>query len=129
MRSIEITDKGTLEHVDGILRLSWRKGQTIGIEDVHCAVAAIDALGQGNSLPMLILLEGVNFTRESRKVFPSQGSVSRIALLGSSPVDYVIALFVLRVSPLPYPVSYFTSSRKAMTWLRRGTGPTPEGKP
>jgi len=101
MRSIEITDKGTLERADGILRLSWRKGQTIGVEDAHCAVAAIDALGQGTSLPMLVLLEGVNFTRPARKVFPSQGSVSRIALLGSSPVDYVIALFVLRVSSLP----------------------------
>jgi hypothetical protein len=129
MGSIAITDKGTLERVDGILRLSWRKGQNIGIEDAHCAVAAIHELGQGNSLPMLILLEGVNFTRESRKVFPSKGSVSRIALLGSSPVDYVIALFFLRVSPLPCPVSYFTSPRKAMTWLHRGTGLTSEGKP
>ncbi|WP_157357158.1 DUF7793 family protein [Arthrobacter sp. U41] len=128
MRSIEITDKGTLELADGILRLSWREGQTIGVEDAQCAVAAIDALGQGTSLPMLILLRGVNFTRAARKVFPSQGSVSRIALLGSSPVDYTIALFVLRVSPLPCPVSYFTSSRKAMNWLRRDAGPTPEGK-
>jgi hypothetical protein len=129
MHSIDITDKGTLERVDGILRLSWRKGQTIDVEDAKCAVAAINALGQGTSLPMLVLLEGVNFTRESRKVSPSQGSISRIALLGSSPVDYVIALFVLRVSPLPCPVSYFTSSRKAMTWLRRDIGPASEGKP
>ena len=121
MRSIEITDKGTIEHADGILRLSWRKGQTIEMEDAQGAVDAIDELGQGNSLPMLILLEGVNFTRESRKVFPSKGSVSRIALFGSSPVDYAIALFVLRISPLPCPVSYFTSSRKAMDWLRTAT--------
>lgn len=65
----------------------------------------------------------------AREVFPSQGNVSRIALLGSSPVDYTIALFLLRVCPLPCPVSYFTSSTKALTWLRRDTGLMPGGKP
>jgi hypothetical protein len=39
MRRIEITGKGTLELADGILRLSWRAGQTIGVEDAHCAVS------------------------------------------------------------------------------------------
>ena len=34
-------------------------------------------------------------------------------------LDYAIALFMLRISPLPCPVAYFTSSRKAMAWLRR----------
>lgn len=119
MGSIEITDKGTPELAHGFLRLRWSAGQTIGVDEAHCAAAAVDALGQGGSLPMLIHVEKVSFTREARKVFPTPGSVSRIALLGSSPVDYAIALFLLRVSPLPCPVAYFTSSRKAMTWLRR----------
>lgn len=119
MRSIEISNKGTVELTDGILRLHWRSGNTIGVEEAHAAVAAIDALSQGNSLPMLVKVEGVTFTRPARKVPLSPGGVSRIALLGSSPVDYVIALFVLRISPLPCPVAYFTSARKAMNWLHR----------
>jgi len=120
MDRIEIADKGSLELAGGILRLSWRAGQTIEAEEAHGAVAAIDELSQG-SLPLLILVRGVNFTRAACKVSPSEGTVSRIALLGSSPVDYTIALFFLRVCPLPCPVSYFTSSRKALMWLRRDT--------
>lgn len=119
MRSIEIMDKGTLEMAEGFLRLRWRTGQTIGVEEVQCAAAAIDALRQGSTFPMLIHVQGVNFTRAARKVSPPPGSVSCIALLGSSPVDYAIALFMLKISPLPCPVAYFTSSRKAMAWLRR----------
>jgi hypothetical protein len=116
--TIDIMGKGVLELCDGYLQLRWRSGQTIGVDESHRAVSAIETLGHGSSLPMLIQVEGVTFTREARKVFPSPGSVSRIALLGSSPVDYAIALFVLRVSPLPCPVAYFTSPTKAMTWLR-----------
>lgn len=120
LRSTEITDKGTLERANGYLRLRWGAGQTIGLDDAHCAAAAVDALSQGSTLPMLVHVERVNFTRAARQLIPTPGSVSRIALLGSSPVDYAIALFLLRVSPLPFPIAYFTSSRKAMAWLRRG---------
>ncbi|MDJ0459689.1 STAS/SEC14 domain-containing protein [Arthrobacter sp. NQ7] len=109
MGRFEITDKGAVELADGIVRLSWRPRQTIDVDDAHRAVAAIDELCQENSLPLLILVRGVNFTRAACKVYPSEGSVSRIALLGSSPVDYTIALFFLRLCPLPCHVSYFTS--------------------
>ncbi|MDP9988993.1 STAS/SEC14 domain-containing protein [Arthrobacter sp. KFRI-F3372] len=119
MRSIEITDKGALELADGFLRLRWRAGHTIGVDEAHGAAAAVGVLSQGISFPMLIHVGRVNFTPPARKVVLPPGTVSRIALLGSSPVDYVLALFVLRVSPLPCPVAYFTSSRKAMAWLRR----------
>jgi hypothetical protein len=120
MRRLDIADKGTMELADGFLRLRWRAGETIGADEAHAALDAIDALGQGASLPMLVHVQGVNFSRAARRVFPSPSSVSRIALLGSSPVDYTIALFVLRVIPLPLPVRYFTSAREAITWLRRG---------
>ncbi|MDQ1060799.1 hypothetical protein QFZ23_004764 [Arthrobacter globiformis] len=99
-----------MELADGFLRLRWRAGETIGADEAHAALEVIDALGQGARLPMLIHVQGVNFSRAARRVFPSPSDVSRIALLGSSPVDYVIALFVLRVIPLPFPIRYFTSS-------------------
>ncbi|TSE15746.1 STAS/SEC14 domain-containing protein [Arthrobacter sp. KBS0703] len=119
MRSLDIADKGTMDLTDGFLRLRWRAGETIGPDEAHAALGAIDALGQGASLPMLIHVQGVNFSRAARRIFPSPSRVSRIALLGSSPVDYVIALFVLRMIPLPFPIRYFTSSQEAITWLRR----------
>jgi hypothetical protein len=122
MRSLDIAEKGTMELADGFLRLRWRTGATVGVNEAQAALAAIDALGQGASLPMLIHVQGVNFSRAARRIFPSPSQVSRIALLGSSPVDYVIALFVLRVVPLPFPVRYFTSSQEAITWLRKCRG-------
>lgn len=121
MRRIEITDKGTLELANGVLRLRWKPGMTVGLDDAQGARAAVDALGQGTSLPMLIHVHGVRFSAEARRVFPSPSSVSRIALLGSSPVDQVIALFLLRICPLPCPVMYFTAEKKAAAWLRRGS--------
>lgn len=119
MRRIEITDKGSLELADGLLRLRWHAGVTVEQEDAERAVAAIEELCQGRALPLLAYVEQVSFTRRARKVPAPAGCLSKIALLGSSAVDYVIALFVLRISPLPCPTAYFTSSRKAMSWLRR----------
>lgn len=117
MRSLDIADKGTMDLADGFLRLRWREGEAIGPDEAHCALGDIDALGQEASLPMLIHVQGVNFSRAARRIFPSPSCVSRIGLLGSSPVDYVIALFVLRMIPLPFPIRYFTSSQEAITWL------------
>jgi hypothetical protein len=54
MRSLDIADKGTMDLTDGFLRLRWRAGETIGPDEAHAALGAIDALGQGASLPMLI---------------------------------------------------------------------------
>jgi hypothetical protein len=120
MRRLDIADKGTMELVDGFLHLHWRAGETVGVNEAQAALGAINTLGQGASLPMLVHVQGVNFSRAARRVFPSPALVSRLALLGSSPVDYVIALFVLRMVPLPFPIRYFTSSQEAIMWLRKG---------
>lgn len=98
---IQITDKGTLGPSGRILQLCWQPGQTVGMDEAHRAVSAIDDLDQGQSLPMLIHVGGVAFTRAARKGVPTRSSVSRIARLGASPVDYAIALFLLHTSPLP----------------------------
>ncbi|WP_171027474.1 STAS/SEC14 domain-containing protein [Pseudarthrobacter sp. NamE2] len=118
MRSISIADKGTLELSDGIYRLRWNQGVTVELEDTERLVAGLDALGDGKPLPLLIQVGGVTFTYASRKVSPPAAHVSRIALLGSSPVDQVIALFLFRFYQLPCPIKYFTSLRPALAWLR-----------
>jgi hypothetical protein len=104
---------------DGFLRLRWREGATVGADEAQAALAAIEALDQGASLPMLIHIQGVNFSRAARRILPSASQISRSALVGSSAVDYVMALFVLHVVPLPFPSRYFTSSQEAITWLRK----------
>lgn len=112
--------KGALELRGGILRLRWKAGETIRTDDALEALSHLQERYQGKSYPMLIPVESVTFSRSARKLLTSPGCASRIALLGSSPVDHVIALFFLHGQATPCPTMYFTSLRKAMTWLRDG---------
>jgi hypothetical protein len=45
------------------------------------------------------------------------GGASRIALLGSSPVDRIIANFTIERQTLPCPTRFFTSRDEALGWL------------
>ncbi len=56
-------------------------------------------------------------SRGARAVFGRPCQASRIALLGASPVDRVIANFILGVSALPCPTRFFTSATEATCWL------------
>jgi len=51
----------------------------------------------------------------SRISFATHDSTPKIALLGSSAVDRVIAAFAIRTSLVP--VRYFTSESAAISWL------------
>lgn len=117
MSKVDIKGKATLELSDGVLRLSWKLGTYIGIDVANAALAAITSLAQGNRLPMLVEIHGVTHSAAARKVFPDAASISRMALLGSSPVDRVIGMFRLPLAPTGFPVRYFTSRDKAMAWL------------
>ena len=117
MDRVAIRGKGTLELSGGVLHLTWQPGITVECDDASAVLSAIATLGQGNSLPMLIDIEGVTHSAAARKVLPAPSSVTRIALLGSSPVDEVVARFRFGFMPLPFPVMYFTSSSSAMAWL------------
>ena len=57
-------------------------------------------------------------SRAARAVFGRPCQASRIALLGSSPVDRVIANFFLGISKVPCPTKFFTAEREALAWLR-----------
>ena len=118
MPKVDISGKGTLELTDGIFRMRWNEGVTVEEDDARRLVSALDTLGKGKPLPILISVRRISFTHASRKISPPASHVSRIALLGSSPVDQVIALFLFKVYQLPCPIKYFTSLRPALAWLR-----------
>lgn len=121
MAKIDIAEgKGTLELRGGILRLRWKAGETIRDDDALAALSHLQERYQGKSYPMLILVDSVTFSRSARKLLTSPACASRIALLGSSPVDHVISLFFLHSQATPCPIMYFISLRKAMSWLRDG---------
>jgi hypothetical protein len=111
-------------HVDplGIVRLRWERGLRITGELARAAMALVDATNAGRERPLLVDMTGTAaLTREARMTFGRRCSASRIALLGRSPVDRVIANFALGVSAVPVPTKFFTSEALATAWLTDGT--------
>ncbi|WP_459333134.1 DUF7793 family protein [Arthrobacter sp. Hz1] len=106
---------------DNILRLRWARGISIVEEDARLAMGRVNELCAGTSRPMLVDMATTEaVSRGARTVFGLPCSASRIALLGSSQVDKVIANFILGVSTLPCPTRFFTTESVALDWLREG---------
>lgn len=109
-------------HVDdhGVLRLVWGPRVRITGELAKESVRAAVDLTDGRQRPMLVDITGeATTTREARHVFADTTSVSRLALLGHSAVNRVIANFTLSVDPPAIPVRYFTDEPAAVVWLLR----------
>jgi hypothetical protein len=105
----------------GFVRLSWDQDLRITGDMARVAMALVDAANAGRERPLLVDMTGTAaLTREARMTFSRRCSASRIALLGSSPVDRVIANFALGVSAVPVPTRFFTSELLAVAWLTDG---------
>ncbi|WP_205843760.1 hypothetical protein [Nakamurella deserti] len=105
--------------VDDIILLKWTEGITITEDAARTAAAFVNRISADRRRPMIVdMTRTAAVTRQARTVFLEPGAASRIALLGTSPVDRVIANFVLGVSNLPCPTRFFTSETAARSWLR-----------
>ncbi|MGO4589651.1 DUF7793 family protein [Paenarthrobacter sp. 2TAF44] len=111
--------KGTVElDVQGILYLVWQPGTVLEADDVHAAMAKVNEVADGAEYPMLIDIANTQaVTLQAKSVFSVKCAASRIALLGSSPLNRVIANFAMARRKLPCPTRYFTSRDEAMSWL------------
>ena len=114
--------EGAVVHVtldDWLVRLTWAPGVEITEPAAQTAMAEVNRLCGSTRRPMLVDMTGTaSVTRAARNVFTVPCAVDRIALLGKSPVDRVIANFVLGVSKLPTPTRFFNSETAATAWLR-----------
>lgn len=106
---------------DGVIRLVWPAGVTITGPSARAAFDAVNRLSSDRRRPMLVdMATTKSVAREARAVFGEPSAASRIALLGRSPVDRVIANFTLGVSQVPCPTRFFTDRAKALEFLRTG---------
>lgn len=104
--------------VDDVIRLKWTEGIVITEEAARLAAVFVNRISADRRRPMIVdMALTASVTRQARTVFLEPGAASRIALLGRSPVDRVIANFVLGVSNLPCPTRFFTSEAAALGWL------------
>jgi hypothetical protein len=110
---------------DQIIHLVWKPSVRIEAADAHAAMAAVNVAAAGSEYPMLVdMATTASVSRQARAVFSIPCAASRIALLGSSPVDRVLANFFLGVHIPPCPTRFFTSRPEAMTWLLEGSTPS-----
>ena len=111
--------KGTIElDARGFLQLVWKPGTALVAEDVHAAMAKVNEVAEGAEYPMLIDISNTqSVARQAKSVFSTRCAASRIALLGSNPVNRVIANFAMARRTLPCPTRFFTSRDEAMAWL------------
>ena len=106
---------------EGLLLLVWPRGVKITGASARRAFDEVNRICGATRRPMLVdMATTKSVAREARAVFGEPCAASRIALLGRSPVDRVIANFTLGVSTVPCPTKFFTSRDQAMAFLREG---------
>ena len=110
--------KGTLElREDGVMHLIWKPKASLDVADIKAAMAKINDLCEASTRPMLVdMADTESVSHEARAAFSTPCAASRIALLGSSPVDRVIANF-RAAHTYPCPTRFFTDRTKALNWL------------
>ena len=103
---------------DGVVHLIWTPNARIDVADARAAMAMVNEVCDGVGHPMLVDMASTEtVSREARAVWSIPCAASKIALLGSSPVDRVVANFFLGIHIPPCPTKFFTSESEAMTWL------------
>lgn len=109
----------------GIIQLRWPRGASISESDAETAMRTVNELCGDRFLPMLVdMATTAQVSRGARAVFGRPCQASRIALLGASPVDKVLANFILGINKLPCPTRFFTSRNDAMAWLLKDQAAT-----
>lgn len=112
---------------NGILQLKWARHAIIRSTDAETAMLMVNELCGNTGRPLLVDMATTSaVSREARAVFAQTCQASHVALLGASPVDKVIANFVLAMNNPSRPKRFFTSRAEAMAWLStRATQPDP----
>jgi hypothetical protein len=113
--------KGTVElRSDGLIHLIWEPKVRIEQEDAKAAMAAVNEIAGDMTYPMLVdMATTESVTRAARSVFSIPCAANRIALLGASPVDRILANFFLGVHIPPCPTRFFTSRTESLKWLQQ----------
>jgi len=102
---------------DGIINLVWNPHVRIEAADARAALAAVLDLAAGDEYPLLVdMTLTASLSRQAQAVFYTR-CASRIALLGTSPVDRVLANWVLSAQKQPCPKRFFNSADEATKWL------------
>lgn len=103
---------------DGIVEVVLPFRSQLRPPEARAAATLTRATADGRKRPLLITVTGVlDINDGARAVSAAAETVSALALLGESPVDRVMAHFLLRLTPKSIPARFFTSEAAAREWL------------
>lgn len=109
--------------LDGrIIEVALPANQEIEGPEARVAGATVRAMADGRRMPVLLVITGVvGVSVEARQVYAGSIAASAFALVGESPVDRVIAHYLLRSKTETIPAQFFTSEAEAIDWLGQYT--------
>ncbi|WP_146069655.1 hypothetical protein [Arthrobacter sp. B0490] len=108
--------KHCVEDRGGLLVLWWAPGSLLAPTDVLGSYDGVRDLSDGHRMPLVVHLQGlVGIAPQARSLLLEASLASRIALVGTGPVDQVIAGFLEQALS---ETQYFESAPEAMAWAR-----------
>ena len=103
---------------EGILHVRWTPGAVVTEAVANALKSRAIELSSGHSLPMLVEMASMkSIDRRATEIFSAPWPLARMALVGTSPVDEVIASFYASRHNHARPTQFFTSMDEAMIWL------------
>lgn len=103
------------------LHVRWTPGSIVTETDAKALKTRAAELSSGRTLPMLVEMASMKWIdRRATEIFAEPWPLARMALVGASPVDEVIASFYTSRHNHACPTRFFTSMDEAMTWLTEG---------
>lgn len=104
---------------DDIIEVSLPPNREIEGPEARAAGLAVRELAAGKRMAVLLVISGVvGVSVEARQMYAGSIAAAAFALVGESPVDRVIAHYLLRSRTETIPAEFFTSRTAALEWLR-----------
>jgi len=102
----------------GYLHVRWTPGAVVTATEATAMKSRAVEISSGRALPMLVEMSNLEWVdRRAREIFAAPWPLARMALVGASPVDEVIAIFYASQHDHSCPTRFFTSVDEAVTWL------------
>lgn len=112
-------ETGALELRAGVIHLSWDCGLVVTGDAARQVMARVNALCYARRKPLLVTSVWMEaLSHAARNVFAGNWPLTRIAVMGTSPVDKVIFVFYAARHRPVCPTQFFTSEADAMRWLK-----------
>jgi hypothetical protein len=105
---------------EDFLHVRWTPGAVVTETHAEALKSRAAELSSGRTLPMLVEMASMKWIdRSATAIFSAPWPLARMALVGASPVDEVIARFYTSRHNHACPTRFFTSMDDAMTWLMK----------